>query len=112
MGPRLTDEALEAALRDTGAHVAYPPTADLVAAVRARIEPRAGGFGLWSPRYALAPALVTAVILVLATLVFTPVGAQAAEAIGLRGIVIFRTTQTLQPVTPRPSPSATASLPP
>ena len=113
-GPRLSDRELEAALRDVGAHVAYPPTADLVRAVRARIERRGDGFWqvLWSPRYALVPAFATLVLLALATLAFTPLGAQAAEALGLRGILIFRTSETLPPATPRPSPSSTATVPP
>ncbi len=112
-GSRLTEGELEAALRDTGAHLAYPPTVDLVAAVRERIEARPSGLMqlLWSPRYALVPALATLVLLALATLAFTPIGAQAAEALGLRGLVIFRTAQTPPPPTPtpRPSPSASAS---
>jgi hypothetical protein len=114
MGPRLTDAELEATLHDVGAHLAYPAAADLLPAVRARIEQRPGGFAqlLWSPRYALVPAVVTLVILAVATLAFTPIGAQAAEALGLRGILIFRTTETPPPATPRPSPSASASLPP
>jgi hypothetical protein len=116
MGPRLTDAELEATLRDAGAHLAYPAAADLLPAVRARLEQRRGGFAqlLWSPRYALVPAVVTLVILALATLAFTPIGAQAAEALGLRGLRIFQTAQTPPPLPPRPSPSAsaTASVPP
>ena len=114
MGPRLTDTELESALRDVGAHVDYPPTVDLLPAVRARLEPRGGGFWrpISSPRFAFVPALVTLVILAVATFAFTPAGARAAEALGLRGILIFRTTETLPPATPRPSPSASGSLPP
>jgi hypothetical protein len=114
-GPFLTDRELEAALRDVGAHIAYPPSTDLVPAVRARIEAqRSGGLRqlLRSPRYAFAPALATLALLALATLAFTPLGAQAAEALGLRGILIFRTAETPAPATPRPSPSASASVPP
>jgi len=115
-GPHLTDRELEAALRDAGAHVAYPPTVDIVAAVRERIEARPRGFMqlLWSPRYALVPALATLVLLAVATLAFTPLGAQAAEALGLRGIRIFQTAETPPPLPPRPSPSpsASASAPP
>ena len=113
MGPRLTDAELEAVLRDAGAHIDYPPTVDLVPAVRARLEQRVGLWQLFSsPRYALVPALVTLVILSVATVAFTPAGARAAEVLGLRGILIFRTTETLPPATPRPSPSSTASVPP
>lgn len=107
---RFTDRELEAALRDVGARVVYPQTADLVAAVRARIaRPEGGGFwrSLWSPRLALVPALATLVLLALATLAFQPLAAQAADALGLRGLVIFRSAQT-----PAPTPRATVSASP
>lgn len=105
---RPTDSELEAALRDAAAHLSFPPTADLVPAVRARIAAGQDGApwrGLWSPRFALVPALATLVLLVLAALAFQPVATQAAEALGLRGLVIFRTAQTPPPATPSPSPS-------
>lgn len=106
-----SDIELERALRDLGAHLAYPPAVDLLPAVRARIEHRGSGFAqlLWSPRFAVVPALATVVILLIATVAFQPVAATAAEALGLRGLVIFRTAQTPSPATPRPSASASAS---
>lgn len=97
---RFTDRELETALRDVGAHLAYPPTADLLPAVRARLEPRGGeGFWatLWSPRVALVPALATVALLLVAALAFQPIGATAVEALGLRGLVIFRTAETPPP---------------
>jgi hypothetical protein len=90
---RLTDAELEGALRDLGAHLAYPRAADLVPAVRARIERGRGeSFWalLWSPRAAFVPALATIVLLLAAALAFQPVAASAAEALGLRGLAIFR----------------------
>lgn len=90
---RFTDAELEASLRDLGAHLAYPRTADLLPAVRARIERRSGE-GFWdlvrSPRLSYAPALATLALLALAALAFQPVAATAVEALGLRGIQIFR----------------------
>ncbi len=90
---RSTDGELESALRDLGAHLSYPATRDLLPAVRARIEQRRGESfwaTFWSPRAAFVPALATLALLVLATLAFTPIGASAAEALGLRGLAIFR----------------------
>lgn len=101
---RLTDRELEAALRDVGAHLAYPRTVDLLPAVRARIvEERAGGVWalLRSPRAAFLPALATVVLLLVATLAFQPVGANALEAIGIGRLTIFRGAP------PPPAPSAT-----
>jgi hypothetical protein len=93
---RFTDAELEAALRDLGARIAYPRTADLLPAVRSRIEQR-GGSAFWdllrSPRLSYVPALATVALLVLATLAFQPLASTAAEALGLRGISIFRTAE-------------------
>jgi hypothetical protein len=88
----LTDAELERALRDVGAHLAYPATADLLPAVKARIDRgRVESFWatFWSPRLAFVPAVATVVVLLVATLAFQPVGAKAAEALGLRGLAIF-----------------------
>lgn len=105
---RFTDEDLEAALRDVGARLAYPPAADLVPAVRSRIEGhRQPGFWgmVWSPRLAVVPALATAALLLVATLALQPAGADALEAIGLRGLVVFRGAE------PAPRTNAKAILP-
>lgn len=100
----MTDAEMEDALRGAGADLAYPQPVDLTAAVRARvIAPRDRGVGpRWLPRIAVVPVLVTLALLVLVTLAFQPVGTQAAEALGLRGLVIFRT-----PATPSPTASVT-----
>ena len=90
---RYTDEDLESALRDLGSHLAYPPVPDLLPLVRARLEERpAPPFWriFWSPRLAFVPALATLVLLAAATVALQPLGATAAEALGLRGIAIFR----------------------
>lgn len=86
------DFDLEATLRDVGASLRYPPTADLLPAVRTRIEaPERGGslLDLLRSPLQLAPAVATLALLVLATLAFQPVASQAAEALGLRGIGLF-----------------------
>lgn len=108
---RITESELDTALRDLGAHLVYPATADLLPAVRARIgDGRGAGFCqlFWPPKV-LVPALATLALLVLATIALQPLGATAAEALGLRGITIFRTAETPPPATPRPSPSIGAS---
>ncbi len=97
---RLTDDELERALRDVGAHLAYPPAADLLPAVRARIEQRHAE-SFWSifrsPRAAFVPALATVALLLLAALAFQPIGANALEALGLRGLVVFRGAEAPPP---------------
>lgn len=97
---RLSDRELEAALRDVGAHLSYPATADLLPAVRARIEEQRGG-GFWSifrsPRAAFVPALATVALLVLLTLAFQPLGANALEALGIGRLAIFRAAETPPP---------------
>ena len=84
---------LEDALRDVGARLAYPPSADLLPAVRARIErerPRPWLLDLLRSPLSLAPAAATLVLLLAATLAFQPIAGTAAEALGLRGITLFR----------------------
>lgn len=88
-----TDFDLEATLRDVGTRLSYPPERDLLPAVRARIaEPEARGsiLDLLRSPLSLAPAVATLALLVIATLAFQPVAGQAAEALGLRGITLFR----------------------
>lgn len=97
---RFTDHELESALRDLGAHLSYPSTVDLLPAVRARIERHRGeGFwaALWSPRVAFVPALATVALLLVAAVAFQPVAATAAEALGLRGLAIFRAAESPPP---------------
>src|SRR5687768_4041737 len=83
---------LEEGLRDIGARLSYPPSADLRPAVLARIEggERPGLLGWLRSPLSLAPAVATLVLLLAATLAFQPVASEAAEALGLRGITLFR----------------------
>ena len=83
---------LEEGLRDLGARLGYPPSADLRPAVLARIDggERRGLFGWLRSPLSLAPAVATLVLLLAATLAFQPAAGQAAEALGLRGIGLFR----------------------
>ncbi len=109
---RSTDSELEGTLREVGAHLAYPSTVDLSRAVLSRLEEKRGASFwpvFWSSKAAFGPALATLALLVLATIALQPLGATAAEALGLRGITIFQTAQTPPPATPRPSPSIGAS---
>ncbi len=107
MGERIDDEELERALSDIGGRLAYPDS-DLWPAVRARIaERRAAPW--WSRfgdrRTALAPVLVTLLVMVVALFTLSPeLRARAAEALGLGGVQIFRVAET-----PRPAPSPSAS---
>src|SRR5437867_1441669 len=109
MGERIDDEELERALSDIGGRLAYPDS-DLWPAVRARIaERRAAPW--WSRfgdrRTALAPVLVTLLVMVVALFTLSPeLRARAAEALGLGGVQIFRVAET-----PRPAPSPSASPP-
>lgn len=102
---RLGDRELEAALRDVGARLRYPPSADLLPAVRARIEADRSS-GVWallrSPRAAFAPALATLALLLAVALAFQPAGASALEAIGIGRLTIFRgTVPTATPASTR-----------
>jgi hypothetical protein len=94
--PRLSDRELEAALRDLGAHLSYPASHDLLPAVRARIEEDRGA-GFWSifraPRVAFIPAVATVVLILVVALAFQPAGANALEALGIRGLTVFRGTE-------------------
>ena len=100
---RMNDDQLGAALADLGARLAWPATPDLRAPVLARISgPRRVGWwhAFASPRYGLAPAIVTLALALLAVLVFSPEArATATDILRLRGVEIFR-----GPV-PSPSPS-------
>lgn len=102
---RMNDERLGVALADLGTRVAYPATPDVRLRVLARIaEPRSVPWWrqLASPRYGVAPALVTLALVLVAVLVFSPEArATATDILRLRGVEIFR-----GPVpTPSPSPS-------
>jgi hypothetical protein len=99
MAERGKDFDLEDGLRDIGARLRYPPAADLRPAVLSRIEggERRGLLDLIRSPLSFAPAVATLVLLLAATLAFQPVGSQAAEALGLRGITLFRVPDAAQP---------------
>jgi len=84
----MRDDELERALVDVGRHLAYPQPTRISDLVRARLhEPRPL---VWWRRYALAPALVTAGLLLAVIAVGSPgVRATAREFLHLRGIDIF-----------------------
>lgn len=130
---RPTDHDLELALREIAGRLDYPPTPDLVAAVRRRLESRP--VPLEPPRrawlrYRRALTLAAAVLLFLAVslMAFSPgLRTAVADRLGLRGVVITSgtpvSTPTPAPPTPTqqaialtpagsPTPSATASPPP
>lgn len=98
MSERGSSFDLEEALRDVGARLAYPASADLRPAVLARIEggERRGLLDLFRSPLSLAPAVATLALLLAATLAFQPVAGQAAEALGLRGITLFRVAQVTE----------------
>ena len=94
----MTEQQLEAALRQLGAEVEFPPTPDLAAAVAARLgaaEPAAEPPRPLPPRRVLdsiAPYAALAAALTLTLLLSTsPLARTAlADALGLRGLIIHR----------------------
>ncbi len=90
----LDHTALEAALRDVGSHLAYPPTPDLATAVRRRLAARPApsrrSWAAWLPLHRrLAVALAALLVLAGAALAFSPEARTAvAERLGLRGVWI------------------------
>jgi len=105
----MREEELETTLFALGRQLAYPRPTRMADAVRARLAaPRPLP---WWRRYALAPALVTAVLLFAVLLLGSPgVRAAAQEFFHLRGVDIFP-VPSLPTLTPRPSPSAGGSVP-
>jgi len=106
MAERMDERDLERALTEIGRDL--PPGRDLWPAVSARIAagrrtPWWATFGL--PRFAVAPALVTLLVLAIAAIgLTTNLVADAERILGLRGVQIFRV-----PETPTPPPSTKAS---
>lgn len=88
MGERMRDDELERALIDIGRSLAYPTPTRMPGAVRARLrQPRPV---VWWQRYALAPAFVTAVLMLAVLAVASPgVRAAAGGFLHVRGIDIF-----------------------
>jgi hypothetical protein len=89
MSERMRDDELERALTEVGQRLAYPASTAIAAAVRERIRrPRPWWMALVGRP--LAPALVTAAVLLLVTAFALPdVRSAAAEFLHLRGIDIF-----------------------
>jgi hypothetical protein len=106
----MREDELETTLFALGRQLAYPRPTRMADAVRARLAaPRPLP---WWRRYALAPALVTAVLLFAVLLLGSPgVRAAAQEFFHLRGVDIFP-VPSLPSLTPRPSPSSSQGLVP
>ena len=101
------EHELEATLTDLGERLAYPRPTRLAAAVRERLnQPRERRWwdAVLSPRYAIAPAALTLLLILVVSLAAVPsVRATADEFLRLRGIDIFRTAST--PSAPAASPA-------
>ncbi|HVR88941.1 MAG TPA: hypothetical protein VHG53_05275 [Candidatus Limnocylindria bacterium] len=111
---RIDDTQLAVALADLGTLIDFPAVPDVRARVQARIaEPRRmpwwGAFA--RARYPLAPVLLTAVVMIIAVLVFSPQArATAADILRLRGVEIFRGPLPSPTPTPTPGPTPSPSL--
>jgi hypothetical protein len=106
-----TDAELEALLRDVAAHLAYPPTPPIAAAVRRRLaerpRPASPVWAGWFTRRRLAVALLMLLLLAGSWLALTPGALTAvAERLGLRGVTIEFVPAVPTP-TPSPTPAAT-----
>ncbi|MGH2746850.1 MAG: hypothetical protein ACRDKB_02850 [Actinomycetota bacterium] len=105
----LSDIELGAALAEVGAHVRYPETPDLAAAVRARIDTAPARRRVsWSPtwrRVAFAAAVI--VVLVAGTLFASPAARRAvADLLGIGGVAIVVEEER----GPAPEPTTPAEL--
>lgn len=112
---RLSDDELGAVLRES-AGAGEPRFADIWPAVRERISAHPVRRGwtsvLVSPRYGLAPLAVTLLVLLATALALSPAAlSAAAEALGLRGVQIFRVPASPSVTGATPSPSASATGP-
>ena len=97
----MRDDELDATLVALGRQLAYPRPVATAAAVRARIAARPRAIAWWR-RWAIAPALLTAVLLALVVAFGLPgVRAAAQEFFRIGGIDIF----PVPSLSPRPSPS-------
>lgn len=105
----MREHELEAALTDLGERLAYPRPTRLGDAVLARLSeprPRRWWDAVLSPRYALAPAMATLLLILVISLAAVPgVRAAADELLRLRGIDIYRTAATPS------APAASAAVP-
>jgi hypothetical protein len=100
------DADLEAALRELGRDLAYPPTPDLASVVRARLaaQPaRQPPFWHFAWPRAVAVALVALLVLITTGLAVSPDAREAiAERLGLRGVAITHVEEL-----PTPTPEST-----
>jgi hypothetical protein len=109
LASRYPEGELEATLADLGRRLAYPRPGPLAAAVRARLAERRRPMPWWR-RYPLAPALVTAALLLIVVALGSPgVRAAAQDFLRLRGIDIFP-VPSVPTLTPRPSASPSSGL--
>ncbi|HYK97889.1 MAG TPA: hypothetical protein VEU77_05795 [Candidatus Acidoferrales bacterium] len=109
MASRYPADDLEATLVDLGRHLAYPRPAAMAAAVRARLRGRPRPV-VWWRGYALAPALITAVLLLIVVALGSPgVRAAAQDFLHIRGVDIFP-VPSVPTLTPRPSASPSSGF--
>ena len=109
MASRYPADDLEATLVDLGRRLAYPRPAAMAPAVRARLRERPRPVAWWR-RYALAPALITAVLLLIVVALGSPgVRAAAQDFLHIRGIDIFP-VPSVPTLTPRPSASPSSGF--
>jgi hypothetical protein len=104
---RLSDPSLEDALVELGRQVAYPPTRDLAAGVRARLEERgSSGRGAWRrPRRWLLLAAILLVALAAALLLSPGARATLSRWLAVPGVVFI--THPAHPI-PTPAPAGAA----
>lgn len=107
----VSEPELERALTDLGRHLAYPPTPNLAASVRSRLEqrqPRRRPFweALLPVQRRVALALVALLVIAVAVLAVSPEARTAvADRLGLRGVQIGQVpaVPTLPPTAPQPT---------
>ena len=111
---RVADAAVERALVEVGARLAFPPTPDLSVAVRARLAAgpprRPAVWAALGSRPRLAMLLAGAAVMLLAALLGVSPGARDAVAdwLGMRGVRFFSTAET-PTVSPTPPAASTRS---
>lgn len=106
---RRADEQLARALRALGPEIAYPPTPDLAADVRARLAPGRAATPRRNRPFArrLALALALLAVIAAATLAFSPeVRETIAGRLGLPGVTIVYATPTVATAPLRATPGA------
>jgi hypothetical protein len=107
----LSDAALERALVELGAEIAYPPTPAIAAAVRARLAaappPRRPFWALASPARRLALAALAILVVLALTLALSAAAREAvADRLGLKGLRLFYV-----PEVPTPTPVSGGATP-